>query len=202
MHIMQSFKFGIIALIFVLGSSRPIQLPAMLKATGDEGGAAVNIAPPRDYTTHKYKGMIYHESGNAHTEADKAIAEAAKVIRKKIASGMKSRFGKLYNKLTKFSDDEGFVRPGIVFCGASRSETTHTMLTEPGAPEDFHASGGRLIDFDGYGQVEYGSCECENGDYNTCVPTYSGAAPEVKLIIEDQYDQIFTKHECDEWNGK
>ena len=182
---MLRFKIGILALILFMGQARQFAPPTSLTSN-----KATEIAPTGEYQTHKYQGLIYHEGGSAHTTVAGAIREAGKVIRKKIASGMKQRFSKLFEKLTQFSDDDGFVRPGIVFCGASHNEISGNLLQgdegEPAIPSSFHASGARLIDYDGYGQVEYGTCQCPSSG---CITGY------------DNYDHIITEAECNYWSG-
>ena len=147
---MLRIAIGILTLLFTLSEGRFFGSHAdnMLESQN-----AVDIAPVRDFSQHEYKGYIYHEGDEAHDNSTNAISGAQMIIRKKIAASLRTHFGKLQSVLTAFADDDGFVREGIVFCGAGRDESGE-LLTEPAMPDGFHEEGARLIEYDGWGVVD------------------------------------------------
>lgn len=120
---------------------------------------ASDIAPTGEYQEAGYKGFIHHESAEVRDNKEDAILDASKIIRKKVAQGLRQHFGKLQAVLTAFADDDGFVREGIVFCGASEQEYDEELEDRPDftvndtMPTTFHPNGARLIDYDGWGVV-------------------------------------------------
>jgi len=149
---MLRIAIGILTLLFTLSEGRFFgsHTDNMLESQN-----AVDIAPVRDFSQHEYKGYIYHEGDEAHDNSTNAISGAQMIIRKKIAASLRTHFGKLQSVLTAFADDDGFVREGIVFCGAGRDESGE-LLTEPDMPTEFHEEGARLIEYDGWGVVDAG----------------------------------------------
>ena len=116
---------------------------------------ASDIAQKRDFDPYSYEGFINHASGEVNSNKLDAVDDAKRIIRKKIAQGLREHFGKLQAVLTAFADDDGFVREGIVFCGASDQEGSADLFSvNDTKPEFFHENSARLIEYDGWGVVE------------------------------------------------
>ena len=156
-------------ILFYIGEARFFTVPPKkLKSQ-----SASDIAPTRSYTQADYKGFINHESGEVRTNKDDAIADASKIIRKTVAASLRQHFGKLQATITAFADDDGFVREGIVYCGASEQaydsglQTTPAFSVNDTMPADFSPNSARLIDYDGWGmaadkdeQIAYDTQQC------------------------------------------
>ena len=144
-----------VVMLFSIGEGRFYRAsPKQLKSQD-----ATDIAPTSDYVDQSYTGFINYEGGEVNDNKDDAIEDASRIIRKRVAQGLRQHFGKLQSVLTAFADDDGFVREGIVFCGASEQEYD-TITQERAAftvndtmPSNFHANGARLIEYDGWGVV-------------------------------------------------
>ena len=135
--------------------------------------SASDIAPTNPYSQADYKGFIYHESAEVRNNKEDAIEDASKIIRKAVAAGLRQHFGKLQSIITAFADDDGFVREGIVYCGASEQaydknlETRLEFTVNDTTPENFSPNSARLIEYDGWGtvvdnndQIAYDSQQC------------------------------------------
>ena len=147
---MLRIAIGILALLFTLSEGRFFGSHAKNNLQSQD---ASDIAPVAEFAQHEYKGYIYHEGDEYHDNKDGAISGAQMIIRKKIAASLRTHFGKLQSVLTAFADDDGFVREGIVFCGAGRDEKNN-LLEEPTMPANFHEEGARLIEYDGWGVID------------------------------------------------
>ena len=166
---MLRITIGILALLFTLSEGRFFGSHAKNNLQSQD---ASDIAPVAEFTQHEYKGYIYHEGDEYHDNKDGAISGAQMIIRKKIAASLRTHFGKLQSVLTAFADDDGFVREGIVFCGAGRDESG-ALLAEPAMPANFHEEGARLIEYDGWGVIEdataadqYNKAQCGKNNCN------------------------------------
>ena len=143
-------------ILFSIGEARFFKVPPKnLKSQ-----SASDIAPTNPYTQSDYKGFIYHESAEVRDNKEDAIEDASKIIRKAVAAGLRQHFGKLQATITAFADDDGFVREGIVYCGASEQAYNSYLATRPDftandtMPENFSPNSARLIEYDGWGMVE------------------------------------------------
>ena len=114
-------------ILFSIGEARFFKVPPKnLKSQ-----SASDIAPTKPYTQADYKGFIYHESAEVRNNKEDAIEDASRIIRKAVAAGLRQHFGKLQATITAFADDDGFVREGIVYCGASEQAYDHVSQTKP-----------------------------------------------------------------------
>jgi len=166
---MLRITIGILAILFTLSEGRFFGSHTKNNLQSQD---ASDIAPVAEFTQHEYKGYIYHEGDEYHDNKDGAISGAQMIIRKKIAASLRTHFGKLQSVLTAFADDDGFVREGIVFCGAGRDESG-ALLEEPTMPDNFHNEGARLIEYDGWGVIEdadaadlYNKAQCGKNNCN------------------------------------
>jgi len=107
-----------------------------------------------------------HEGDAPHQRAvSESTASTAGVLQSEIASGLREDFQFIKDSLTQFADEDGFVREGIVFCGAAGLPTPATG--------DYHSDTGRLVLNDGYGndvsvvndEAVCGSSNCEEGSF-------------------------------------
>ena len=142
-------------ILFSIGEARFFKVPPKnLKSQ-----SASDIAPTNPYTQADYKGFIYHESGEVRDNKEDAIEDASRIIRKAVAAGLRQKFGKFQATITAFADDDGFVREGIVYCGASEqaydpySQTTPDFTVNDTMPDEFSQNSARLIEYDGWGMV-------------------------------------------------
>ena len=107
-----------------------------------------------------------HQGDTPHQRADsETVDSTAAVLQADIANGLRGDFQFIKNTLTQFADEDGFVREGIVFCGAEGLNLT--------IPTDYHSETGRLVTNDGYGNnvdvaddaAVCGSSNCEEGSF-------------------------------------
>ena len=159
----------LVIMLFSIGEGRFYRAsPKTLKSQD-----ATDIAPTSDYVDQSYQGFINYEGGEVNDNKEDAIEDASRIIRKRVAAGLRQHFGKLQAVLTAFADDDGFVREGIVFCGASEQEYDAINEERPEftvndtMPANFHENGARLIEYDGWGvvvnedhQVQYDKEQC------------------------------------------
>ena len=140
-----------VIMLFSISEGRFYKTPHKVLTSQD----AKDIAPVSNYTAPDYRGYTNYEGLDVHTNKTLAINDASRLIRKKVAQGLRQHFGKIRASLTAFADDDGFVREGIVFCGASTRENNLGPFTVSDTmPSDFNEEGARLIDYDGWGIVE------------------------------------------------
>ena len=156
-------------ILFSIGEARFFKVPPKnLKSQ-----SASDIAPTNPYTRADYKGFIYHESAEVRNNKKDAIEDASRIIRKTVAAGLRQHFGKLQAIITAFADDDGFVREGIVYCGASEQAYDAVLQTNPEftvndtMPAEFSPNSARLIEYDGWGvvvdkneQITYDTQQC------------------------------------------
>jgi len=127
-----------------------------------EGQNPDDIAGHPTNTDHTYEG------DTAHARASSGSVEATTaVLQAEIANGLRKDFQFIKDTLMQFADKDGFVRDGIVFCGAA---TTGTELDRTAA---YNNPTGRLSMNDGYGnditniadRDICGSSNCDEGSF-------------------------------------
>jgi len=128
----------IIALVFLFTASHV----NATKPKGLKSQDATDIAPnPEHKTQYTKQGMEEHISFSAYADGQKATR---KFVRKMLVDGLRESFSTWKKGFTQFSDDEGFVRQGIVFCGSDDHDNVF--------PTGFSTSTGSLVEADGFGQ--------------------------------------------------
>jgi len=133
----------LIVLAFIAASSLCVDSTSIKPLQGQR---ATDIADtPEHVTEYKTQGDLPHISFDAY-ELKGGVAATKKLIRKMMVDGLRERFGKFKKTLTREQDKDGIVREGIVFCNANNDNDIDT-------PEaGYHASTGRLVEYDGFGQ--------------------------------------------------
>jgi len=109
-----------------------------------------------------------HQGDTAHARASSgSIAATTAVLQAEIANGLRKDFQFIKDTLMQFADKDGFVRDGIVFCGAAPTGNELDRTTAYNDPT------GRLSMNDGYGnQITptqdrdiCGSSNCDEGSF-------------------------------------
>jgi len=89
---------------------------------------------------------VPHISFDAYENAE---AATKKFVRKMLVDGLREQFNKFKESFTQFADDEGFVREGIVYCGADSPNENGNNV-----PNDYKQNTGLLIENDGIGDFD------------------------------------------------
>ena len=89
---------------------------------------------------------VPHISFDAYQNAE---AATKKFVRKMLVDGLREQFNKFKESFTQFADDEGFVREGIVYCGAASPAGQNEN-----PPALYKQNTGLLIENDGVGDSE------------------------------------------------
>ena len=121
-----------------------------------------DIAGLPENTVHTHEGDTPHSRANGGT-----VAQTTAVLQADIANGLRKDFQFIKDTLMQFADKDGFVRDGIIFCGA---EADGAQLYRTNVHND---PTGRLSMNDGYGNnvtatadaAVCGSSECEEGSF-------------------------------------
>ena len=146
---MPHFKYVTLVVILLIASSstafgqerlgrsileRPDVLKSQLPEDVSNYTEDTYTAPRPDNVTHQifnYDGEERNESHMfvPHIDTDQyaskkhRFVETKKRIRREIANGLRAAFPRIRSLVTAFQDEEGFVRNGIVFCGAEHDAT-------------------------------------------------------------------------------
>ena len=78
-----------------------------------------------NYTDPNKTAYIPHIDSERYAQLEQRFHDTKKRIRREIANGLRASFPRIRSLVTYFADEEGFVRNGIVFCGA---EHDHSKL--------------------------------------------------------------------------
>lgn len=113
-----SIKFSSIILVIGLAltmgqTDDPSQQPEDIAAYG------------LNYTDPNKTAYIPHIDSERYAQLEQRFHDTKKRIRREIANGLRASFPRIRSLVTYFADEEGFVRNGIVFCGA---EHDHSKL--------------------------------------------------------------------------
>jgi hypothetical protein len=202
---MAHLKYATLLLILVtLGSAVRAEddtRTTMLKAPSQQ---PEDIANGTNYTvpaTVNSTGYIPHADTEQYAYKEDKFEETKIRIRREIANGLRAAFPRIRQLVTAFRDEEGFVRNGIVFCGAPHDQSSlldkylRAGDTKPGVedqfprPAGFSTKTGSLSLVDGWSdQSEYitdgttasgcgfiaqvAACDCDiNSAANACEVT-------------------------------
>ena len=132
-------RLFIFAMLLFVAYSKPSNLNSQL---------APDIAgKPDHHDGYDIAKNVPHISFDAYQNAE---AATKKFVRKMLVDGLREQFNKFKESFTQFADDEGFVREGIVYCGAASPAGQN-----PNPPnETYKPNTGRLIENDGVGDSE------------------------------------------------
>ena len=98
---------------------------------------------PNHYDGYDEAKNVPHISFDAYQNAESATK---KFVRKMLVDGLREQFNKFKESFTQFADDEGFVREGIVYCGAASPDENANNI-----PSNYKQNTGLLIENDGIG---------------------------------------------------
>ena len=125
----------IFAMLLFVAYSKPSNLNSQL---------APDIAgKPNHYDGYDEAKNVPHISFDAYQNAESATK---KFVRKMLVDGLREQFNKFKESFTQFADDEGFVREGIVYCGAASPDENANNI-----PSNYKQNTGLLIENDGIG---------------------------------------------------
>jgi len=125
------------------------------------------IAGETEFKAPTHYGDVAHSSA-----AGPSVADTALILQQKLSNGLRKDFSFLREALTVFSDPDGFVREGIIFCNPS--DLSSTVLTPVvTVPPGYHSSTSSSTPNDGFGNMLTaaqekdlcGSRNCEEGSF-------------------------------------
>jgi hypothetical protein len=129
-------KYTMLVAILLLSSSaiafeqerlghRTLERPTVLKSQQPQDVSnyttSTYVIPIAENDTTAYNDshvFIPHIDTDQYANAKHRFVETKKRIRREIANGLRAAFPRIRSLVTAFQDEEGFVRNGIVFCGA------------------------------------------------------------------------------------
>jgi len=142
----------IFAMLLVVACSKPSNLNSQL--------APAIAGKPTHHDGYNSTKLVPHISFDAYQNAE---AATQKFVRKMLVDGLREQFNKFKESFTQFADDEGFVREGIVYCGAASP-----AINGNDVPSDYNQNTGLLIESDGVGDSssfnETDVCSSQNTD--------------------------------------
>ena len=101
----------IIGITLIMGQDDPSQQPEDIAAYG------------LNYTDPNKTAFIPHIDSERYSQLEQRFHDTKKRIRREIANGLRGSFPRIRSLVTYFADEEGFVRNGIVFCGAEHDHS-------------------------------------------------------------------------------
>ena len=133
-----------------------------------------------EYNGTRISGNVVHENAIGFGSNLEAVKETQKIVTREIANGLRASFPRIRELATAFQDEEGYVRNGLVFCGAefkeqdigSLDKTTEAFPAWP-VPATFHPNKTQSLSYhDGFSHhVEDEHCGRNNCREGSMVST-------------------------------
>jgi len=117
-------------------------------------------------------GFIAHIDSDIYRELSKKWELTHKIVRRKIANGLRASFPRIRELTTAFKDDEGFVRTGLTFCGYEMKDGVIFDI-----PSDFSRNTPSLSSNDGWSfqnetKNQCGHANCMEGSFVQTLARY------------------------------
>jgi len=148
------YKYDFLLVKMTLSLYHILGILVLFGAAVAQDDNSVTVGTPT-YSTPQYKfdngtyngtriaGDIIHENAVGFGSDLGKLAETQKIVTREIANGLRASFPRIRQLATAFADEEGYVRNGLVFCGAEFEEdengakTTNEFDAWP-VPDSFH----------------------------------------------------------------
>ncbi len=131
------FKFFALCIVTSFGRARLLEI----KQDPHE------IAGEPSHISHTHYGDVAHSSAGGSS-----VEDTANVLQQELANGLRKDFSFLREALSVFSDQDGFVREGIIFCNPNSlsSDALEPVVT---VPTGYHNSTSSSTPNDGFGDL-------------------------------------------------